>query len=302
VAVAASCVGLLGPLSRLAYEQGVTPFAFIVWRGLIGCLALALIVALRAWRGAPPVSLRSLPWRERRGLVAAGICGLALNITLFVAYQRLPIAIALLIFYTYPVLIALYGAVTHTERVGVITVAALGLALAGMVLVVGGRLEPVGGEALDPLGIVLAFGAAIGAASWIGIARTFPSVPVDQAMGLVLSASVAGSAVISLVADAPGSLGIPFEHGALWPYLLVSGVVAAALSSVLFVAGTRLITRVRTAVLALFEPVVGVSIAAVVLGESLVPVQLVGGLLVLAAAVLVQTEPGDRAPGPASVA
>ena len=50
----------------------------------------------------------------------------------------------------------------------------------------------------------------------------------------------------------------------------------------------------------LFEPVVGVALAAVLLGEQLQPIQLLGGAAILAAAVILQrTTPGgaERAAG-----
>ena len=51
VIVAASLFGTLGPLSRFAYEAGMEPLPFVVWRGLIGLIATAAFVAWRIRRG-----------------------------------------------------------------------------------------------------------------------------------------------------------------------------------------------------------------------------------------------------------
>ena len=73
------------------------------------------------------------------------------------------------------------------------------------------------------------------------------------------------------------------------------------MSSLLFLTAIRAIGGTRTGILMLFEPVVGVALAALLLGEPLRPVQLLGGALVLAGALVLQlrSEP-DLSPVPES--
>jgi drug/metabolite transporter (DMT)-like permease len=79
--------------------------------------------------------------------------------------------------------------------------------------------------------------------------------------------------------------------------LAFTGLFAAAIPSTLFLTGIRLIGGTRAGILMLFEPVVGVVLAAVLLGESLAPIQVLGGMAILAAAVILQrtAAPGERA-------
>jgi drug/metabolite transporter, DME family len=96
------------------------------------------------------------------------------------------------------------------------------------------------------------------------------------------------------VAVATGSLGQitrPFAEPAIWPLLLFAGLAGAALPTLLFLTGVRWIGATRTAILAMIEPVVGVGLAAVILGEALQPIQLAGGALVLLAGVILQRVP-----------
>jgi drug/metabolite transporter (DMT)-like permease len=92
------------------------------------------------------------------------------------------------------------------------------------------------------------------------------------------------------------ALTYPLRDPAVLPLLAFTGLFAAAIPSILFLTGIRLIGGTRAGILMLFEPVVGVALAAVLLDEHLVPIQLVGGLAVLAAAVILQrtTAPGGR--------
>ena len=76
-----------------------------------------------------------------------------------------------------------------------------------------------------------------------------------------------------------------------WGTILVAGSVGAALPAAALVIGYRRLGAVRGAILMIFEPVVGVVLAAVLLDERPAPMQLLGGLLVLAGAALATMAP-----------
>jgi len=97
-----------------------------------------------------------------------------------------------------------------------------------------------------------------------------------------------GYVVIALVIGQLGDLGAPLvSTDALLPVLMV-GIVGAAIPTLCFITGIRLLGAPRAAILSTLEPVVGVALAAWLLNEQPVPVQLVGGALILVAAVLLQ--------------
>jgi drug/metabolite transporter (DMT)-like permease len=79
-----------------------------------------------------------------------------------------------------------------------------------------------------------------------------------------------------------------------WPVLL-AGTIGAGIPTVTFIVGIRLTGAPRGAILATLEPVVGVTLAALLLGEHPGVLQLVGGALIIAAAVLLQLGPGADA-------
>ena len=100
----------------------------------------------------------------------------------------------------------------------------------------------------------------------------------------------------SLIGQGDG-LAAPLRSLDPWPVLLLAGIVAAGMSSLLFLTAIRLIGGTRTGILMLLEPVVGVALAALWLGETLVPVQVAGGALVLLGALVLQvrSDPGHDA-------
>jgi drug/metabolite transporter (DMT)-like permease len=231
-------------------------------------------------------------------MLAAALAGTVLNLCMFIAFDRITIALALLGFYTYPALVAAANVALGRERLDRSRSIALGLAIVGMVLVVASQLDPASGIRLDAIGIGLALGAALSQTVFVLLARDgYPEVPTEQAMTTVLFASAVGAVAVALLAGGIGSLVMPLAAPSILPLLLFTGVAAAAIPSLGFLTGIRLIGGTRAGILMLFEPVVGVALAAWLLGEDLVPIQVVGAVAILGAAVLLQRAPhAERAP------
>ncbi len=117
VLTAASLFGTLGPLSRFAYEAGMEPLAFVAWRGGIGFVATTAFIAWRiARRGRRLTRSADLDNRARLSLGIAAVMGFVLNLCMFVAFDRITVALALLGFYTYPVMVAAGNVALGRER------------------------------------------------------------------------------------------------------------------------------------------------------------------------------------------
>jgi DME family drug/metabolite transporter len=293
--LAASGFGLLGPLARFAYDAGFDPFSFVAWRALFGLLVIVLVVAWRQNRGGRLVNPLELPRADQIGLVAVSLAGLSLNIAMFFAFGLAPIALVLLAFYTYPALVALVAALLGQERLDGTRLTALVLALGGMVLVVAGGLDPRSGVAIDPLGIGLGLLAAGCQTVFVTVSRDrFASVPAEQATGLILLVTAVACAALAVATG--GNPGAPFGGPEPFALAALAGVLGAGIPSTLFLVGIRTIGGTRAGILMLFEPVVGVTLAALLLHEGLVPIQVIGGAAILGAAVLLQrsAQPGER--------
>jgi drug/metabolite transporter, DME family len=299
VIVAASMFGMLGPLSRFAYDAGMEPLPFVAWRAGIGLIATAAFIAWRISRGTERwVGLRRLDRRARVSLAVAAFAGFGLNLFMFMAFDIVTVALALLGFYTYPVIVAVANVALGRESLDRSRLTALMLAGAGMVAVVASQLDPASGIRFDALGFGLALGAAGWQALFMIVSRDgYSTVPAAQAMAVVLATTVVSGIVIALLTGSGAALAYPLRDPAVLPLLLVTGLFAAAIPSILFLTGIRMIGATRAGILMLFEPVVGVTLAAILLGERLAPIQIAGGLAILAAAVILQrsVEPGDRA-------
>jgi drug/metabolite transporter (DMT)-like permease len=151
------------------------------------------------------------------------------------------------------------------------------------------------GLSANPLGIALGLCAAASQVVFVTVSRHgYDAVPADAATLGILGTAFVGASAIAVLAGQGASLVTPLTSTDPWPYLLLGGVVAAGISSLLFLNAIRMIGGTRTGILMLLEPVVGVVLAAALLGEAMLPLQALGGGLVLAGALILQlgADPG----------
>jgi len=297
VLAAAACFGTLGTVSRLSYDAGLEPIAFITWRAVIGSLVMLAIVLLRHLRRRGLLFVPGVPHRQWAALLVATGAGFILNLALFFAFDRIPVALALLGFYTFPAMVAIAGVVLHGDPLGGRRLAALGLAMGGMVLVVSGQFDPAAGGGFDVFGLLLALVAAACQTTFVLIGRRgYRSVPTEHASMVVLSGGAIAYLALVVGTGSAAALTLPLGSANVLALVVFAGVVAAGIASFLFITGIRLVGPVRTGILSLFEPVVGVALAADVLGETLRPVQIAGGVLVVAAVALLQLTPDRLTP------
>lgn len=290
IVLAAACFGTLGPLTRFAEDAGVESLALVTWRSALGAAVMVAFVAARSAAGmGRPAPLGAVPVRDRWFMVAAAIANTVLNLSVFVAFTRISIALALLVFYLYPAIVAVVSVTWFGERLDRMRWAALGTSLLGLVLVLAGAGD-IG--RLDLLGIGLAFVGAVAQVFYVLAARHgFAHVPGPQAAGLTMGGALVLYLLLAAATGAVGDLGAPLESpAALWP-VLVAGTIGAGIPTVAYITGIRLLGPPRAAILATLEPVIGVALAAWLLGERPTPVQLAGGVLILGAAVLLQLRP-----------
>jgi DME family drug/metabolite transporter len=287
---AASMFATLGVLSRTAYDLGLAPFSFVAWRAGIGGIGLwaAVLLVRRRRQSMLPWSRMSRTTRQSLGF--AVLVGAALNLLIFFAFDRTTIALALLGLYTYPAMVAAASVALGREQLDTSRGLALVLALGGMVAVVAGGLGESSALRIDPIGIAAALGAAACQAAFVLTSRGYAGVPSDQAMASILAGTGVVAAVVTILTGGPALLLAPFASGQLLGLLLLVGIFAAAVPSFMFLTGMRRLGGIRTGIVMLAEPVVAVVLAAIFLREPVAPLQAVGGITILVAAILVQRD------------
>jgi drug/metabolite transporter (DMT)-like permease len=290
VALAAVCFGTLGPLTRFGAANGIDPLPLVTWRAGLGATLVLVVVAARAARGRTSFVPFGAVARREWALQAIGIgSGATLNFALFLAFARISIALALLVFYSYPALVSAISALRFGEPFDRFRVVALGATLGGLVLVLAGA---GGVGALDPLGVGLAFLAGLAQMFYVLAARHgFPNVPTLQAASITMGGGALLYVILGAVIGTLPGIAEPLASPTALGIALFTGFIGAGIPTLAFIGGIRLLGPPRAAILSTLEPVVGVALAALLLGEVPGALQAFGGALVIAGGALAQLGP-----------
>ena len=264
--------GAMAVFGKLAYDEGATAGTLLAVRFTLAATLFWILVPLRELRAVAPRDIRT-------GLLL-GAFGYSLQAGgYFVALERIDASLLALLLYTFPALVAAAAVAIGRERFGGRHVIAVFLATGGLTLAVMGA----GDGALDPLGVALGLGAAVVYSAYIlisdGVAR--------RVRPRVLATLVCSGAAISLLTGSAllGQLRLGELTAAGWGWLGCLAVISTVAAITLFFAGLERVGPTSAAILSTVEPLVTVMLAFVVFGEQLTSLQLLGGLLVLAAVV-----------------
>jgi drug/metabolite transporter (DMT)-like permease len=252
-------------------QAGRLPFVFLAIRFAgQSVLLLGLIVVV----GRPLVPERG----ERLALALAGTIGYGSESAFyFTALNHGSAAVVTLLFYTYPVWVMLTTIALDRAAPPLALFAALGLALAGSVMVVVGG----GGGDIETIGIVLALCTSLAYSAYlISTDRTVKRTdPLTAAAWLGIGAATAnlGYAVAfdAVVIPAAGS----------WWRLAAMAVFSAGAFGAMLV-GLQRVGAVRNAIIGVLEPLTVAVLAAAFLAEPLTLPVVAGGTLILGGAVI----------------
>jgi drug/metabolite transporter (DMT)-like permease len=279
--VSAAAFGSLAIFGKQAYAGGL---------GVIGVLALRFVVAAPLLVGLAVAARRGLRlgWATALRLLALGGIGYAIQATLFFnALTRISAGLAGLLLYLYPALVTAGAVALGRSRLDRATVGGLALSLAGIVLVLG-----LPGERLDGVGVALGLASACWYTCYILVGE-YLLRGVDP---LAASAYVSSGAACSFLAAVVvvGGRGLQGAAPSAYAAAAAMAVVGTALAIAAFLAGMARVGSAWASIASSFEPVFTVALGVVVLGDPLGPGKVVGGLAVVAGAVLLPLLSGAR--------
>jgi drug/metabolite transporter (DMT)-like permease len=278
-------------VSRVALRAGVDPLTLTTAR-VTGTFLVLLVVAVVFRRNA----LRPPSGRLGLLIVGHGLVGVAaLQWTYFVAIDRLPVGMALLLEYQAPILVALWARFVQHEPVRPRLWLGLVLAWSGLAAATGIWR----GLAVDPLGILGGLGAAVCFAAYFligehGVARLDP---LRVILWSFLWATLGLNAVhpltrlpIGLLDDRASLLGRLEEHTApVWAVLAWIVVVGTVLPFGVELSALRHLSATTVTMVAMLEPIGVGALGWVWFAESLDAVAVVGGVAVVVGITVAQS-------------
>ena len=282
--VAAVAFATSGPVVKPLLVAGWSPGSAILVRLSVAAVLLA-VPAAWAVRGRWHV-VRD----EWRTILGFGVLGVATASTMYyLAVDRLPVAVALLIEYTGPLLLVAWRWARDRQAPTRATLVGAALATGGLVFV----LDLTGSLELDPVGLAFALVSAIGNAGYFAFTGRPSALPpislagAGMAVGALTVAVVAAVGVLPLAAPDVRVDLLGAQVHWIVPLLIVATVPTAFAYGVSALS-VRLLGERLASFLALSEVLVAVLLAWALVGEAPLPVQAVGMVLVVAGIALVR--------------
>jgi drug/metabolite transporter (DMT)-like permease len=279
VILAAGLWALSGTAAKYLFQGGMSPFELVQLRTTIAA-AMLLVWLLAGKRGLLRVARKDYLYLPLLGITLA-----AMQFTYLYSISRIQVAVAVLLQYQAPVLIAAYALLFDKRRPSLVTLVSLFGAVVGCYLMVGAYnlnlLHMNSSGIISGLGSAIAF-ALYSVRSEYGM-RTY-------APWTVLFYALLFAAVIWNVLHPPFSA-FHTHYGAFaWRWVLFIGLFGTVLPFGLYNEGIKRISSTRASITATLEPVAAGGIAYGFLGEMMEPWQVVGAGLVIASALLLQVE------------
>jgi drug/metabolite transporter (DMT)-like permease len=273
IVVSALSFGSISVLTVLTTSAGVSLLTAMAWRYVVGAVLLGA--------AAPIKQIRSLPRQRIIQLMLIGGVGQALITYLSLhALEYIPVGPLAFLFYTYPAWVALLAAVRRTERLTLIRVFALVLALVGVTIMVGTPTEK-----LNPVGVMLALGSALLYSVYLpALERVQDGIPALLSTFLLIV-----GAAISFVAAAllAGELFVP-RGTAIWSNIFLLALVSTVIAFSTLIKGLSVLGPVRTAIIATVEPFFTAILGALVLGNQFGAATLIGGVFIATAVLVIE--------------
>ncbi len=265
--VSAMAFALNVVLAGKSYEYGANIHSLNLARAALFLGCLLVVVKLN----------RSQPAFTRRAHLLCAAVGVLLCIEMYVmlgAIQTIPVAVAILIFYTYPILIALFGWIAGTDRFSGKLLGLLGVAFGGLVIVLVDSPVKLRLEGLA----YSAAAALVMAAMLITSERALQhydnyqvllyALAVVTTVILVMSMTIVD---LALPATAPG-----------WLFFTGSTVFYVVATFCLFTA-VSLVGPLRTAIIDTTAPVWAIVFGLILLNQNLTVQQIAGAVMVVTA-------------------
>jgi drug/metabolite transporter (DMT)-like permease len=261
--------------ARLAFNNGVDVTTAVAARSLVTAIVVMSIIALQ---GVRPVFTA----RHKRFLPLIGLLIGAQSLCIYSSVSRLPVALALLAFNTYPIWAALWAWVIYRQRPERGVLIAMPVILFGLAL------------ALDVLGAASGLGA-VGQWGRIGVGVAFAlTAAAVFALAMVLTQYEAGdvdgrvrTATTLLMAGTVALVGVAVQGGFAWPQATAGWWGLAMLTFLYGTAFTIMFTIlpklgvVGNSAIMNVEPVFALILAWLILGQVIAPIQIVGALIVV---------------------
>jgi DME family drug/metabolite transporter len=288
-----------GRFSGLAIRP-IDPLALAQSRTTVALLILAPILQLK---NRPSLRLRSSHLLQ---FFLLGILGLAAsNYFYYLAIEKTTVATAIVLQYVAPVWVLLYMLIRKLQRPTLLRISGVVLAVIGCAVAVG-EVSTCSGFPWLALSNLHINSVGLIAAELAAVSFAFYNVYGQHLVHIyqrwtVLVYSLFGAAVFWIVVNPPWKIAAQHYSGSQWLFMVLFSITSMLIPFSLYFTGLQHLDPTRAIVTACLEPVWAILLTAMIVGELVSPIQVVGIVVVLAATIVIQL-PDRKAPTEPTIA
>lgn len=226
------------------------------------------------------ITKQSIPFRDIKKeiplLLASGVA-MGINwILLFEAYKYTSVSVATLSYYFAPVIVTLVCPILFHEKLTRKQLLCFFMSTLGLVLITG--IGDMGKSGTDLIGIFFGLGAAVFYATVILLNKFIKKVAGIHRTFLQFLAAIL---VLLPYVIATSGVNLHLLNGKGWICLLIVGLVHTGITYCLYFSSLKELPGQKAAILSYIDPLVAVLVSVCILGESMTPMQVLGGVLIL---------------------
>lgn len=261
--------------ARLAFNNGVDVVTAVSFRSVL----TAVVVGLILWQ--QKVHIQVEPNHKKYMLIIGGLIAVQ-SVCLYSSVARLPVALALLAFNTYPLSTAFWARVLYKHQAEKAVLWSMPILLAGLALaldVLGAASGLGAAEHWSQIGAGVAF--ALAASATFGLALVYTqheTTGLDGRVRTFSSMSIVGILAVA-AAMSQGGFHLPQAPAGWWGLGMLSFLYGTAFT-ILFTVLPKLGVVGNSAIMNV-EPVFALVLAWALLDQAIAPIQLVGAFLVV---------------------
>jgi len=280
IVIGTCCFAAKGILIKLAYRYGITATPLLMLRMLF---ALPFYLSVALWIQTQPY--HSLSGRQIWQIIGLGLLSYYVSSLFdFMGLEYISAGLERLILYVYPTLVLLILAFVKHKKISSVEKLSLAIAYSGMLLVFIHDINLNNSWQLTSLGSGLVLLSTISFATFIVLAGDMiPNVGSLRFTAYGMLSACVGVIAHNLAIEGVASVSQPLP---VYGLALALAVFCTLIPSFLMNEGIRIIGSGRAAIMGIFGPVVTLFLGALILNESIGPIQLVGAALVLTGVAL----------------
>lgn len=279
VALSGMCYGLMGYLGTRLLQNDFSVANMLFWRFFVAmcCMLFATFVFRKN------VVFKTDHKKSFFKTILIGVLSYSgTSAFYFLACEHIGTGLAMVIFFSYPVFVTLFGLLKDEWQINKYVIASLATVMIGLLC-----LKGHGENALNLIGILLSIVSALFYATYVYTSRN-NAKEIDSSL-LTLLICFGTSTIFFIVAYTTHTFSVPNTLSE-WLDILAVGIIATAVPIQLLLDGLKYISPVKACILSVLEPVVTVLVGFALLHETMSFMQAVGVMIVLIGAILIQFE------------